>query len=103
MGARVPALLDEIQAGLLGQAKAFLEANLREAGDYAAFKDTLENQRGFVRASWCGDEACEARIKSETMATIRVIPLADKDARTDKPCVACGAKGQVMAYFARSY
>jgi hypothetical protein len=37
------------------------------------------------------------------MATIRVIPLEDKDAATDKPCVACGAKGQALAYFARSY
>ena len=51
------------------------------------FKDILENQRGFVRAPWCGGEACEARIKAETMATIRVIPLDDRQAATDKPCI----------------
>jgi prolyl-tRNA synthetase len=103
LGARVPALLDEIQAELLAQARTFLESNIREAGDYAAFKDILESKRGFIRAPWCGDETCEARIKTETMATIRVIPLDDADALTDKPCVACGAKGQALAYFARAY
>ena len=103
LGARVPALLDEIQAELLRQARAYLEANIREAGDYAAFKDTLEDRRGFVRAPWCGGEACESRIKAETMATIRVIPLDEREAATDRPCVACGARGQALAYFARSY
>jgi prolyl-tRNA synthetase len=103
LAARVPALLDEIQAGLMAQARAFLEANIRDAADYAAFKDILENRRGFVRAPWCGGEACEARIKAETMATIRVIPLDDKEAKTDEPCVACGTKGEALAYFARAY
>ena len=93
LGARVPALLDEIQAELMRQARVFLEANIRDAADYAGFKDILENQRGFVRAPWCGDEACEARIKAETMATIRVIPLDEAEARTDAPCVACGRPG----------
>jgi hypothetical protein len=37
------------------------------------------------------------------MATIRVIPLDDKDALTSEPCIACGRQGQVRAYFARSY
>jgi len=103
LGARVPALLDEIQAELMAQARTFLEANIRDASDYASFKDILENRRGFVRASWCGDEACEARIKAETMATIRVIPLDPKEAETGQACVACGAKGQALAYFARAY
>jgi len=103
LGARIPRLLDEIQAELLGQARAYLEANIRDAAGYAEFKDILENMRGFVRASWCGGDACEARIKAETMATIRVIPLDENEARTGRPCVACGAAGQALAYFARAY
>ncbi|MBN2264719.1 MAG: proline--tRNA ligase, partial [Candidatus Aminicenantes bacterium] len=103
LGARVPALLDEIQAGLRAQARAFLAANIRDAADYAGFKKTLESERGFVRASWCGDEACEARIKAETMATIRVIPLDEREAAAAGPCVACGREGQALAYFARAY
>jgi prolyl-tRNA synthetase len=100
---RVPALLAEIQAGLFAQARAFLESNIRDAGDYASFKDTLENARGFVRAPWCGDEPCEDRIKAETMATIRIIPLEEDKAGTGGACVACGRKGQALAYFARAY
>jgi len=103
LAARVPALLDAIQAELLGQARAYLRANIRDAADYEAFKAILENERGFVRAPWCGGEACESRIKAETMATIRVIPLDEAEARTERPCVACGAAGQALAYFARSY
>jgi len=103
LAARVPALLDEIQAELLAQARLFLESNIRDAADYASFKSLLENQRGFVRASWCGDEVCEEKIKAETMATIRVIPLEAGQARTGEPCVACGGKGQALAYFARAY
>ncbi len=103
LAARVPALLDAVQAELLAQARAYLRANIRDAADYEAFKAILENERGFVRAPWCGGEACEARIKAETMATIRVIPLDEAEARTERPCVACGAAGQALAYFARSY
>jgi prolyl-tRNA synthetase len=103
LAVRVPAILEEIQAELMSQARAFLEANIRDAIDYESFKDILENQRGFVRAPWCGGEVCEGRIKAETMATIRVIPLDESEAKTDGPCVACGAKGQVLAYFARAY
>jgi prolyl-tRNA synthetase len=103
LGARVRELLDGIQAELLSQARTFLEANIRDAADYAEFKTVLEDKRGFVRAPWCGGEACEARIKAETMATIRVIPLDENEARTSRPCVACGAAGQALAYFARAY
>jgi prolyl-tRNA synthetase len=103
LAARVPALLGEIQAGLMAQARAFLQANIRDAADYAEFKDILENKRGFIRAWWCGGEACEARIKAETMATIRVIPIDEAGAKPGKPCVACGAEGQALAYFARAY
>ena len=103
LGARVPALLDEIQAELLAQARTFLQSNIRDAASYAEFKDILETKRGFVRAAWCGDSACEAKIKAETMATIRVIPLDDREAATTEPCLACGRPGQVRAFFARSY
>jgi prolyl-tRNA synthetase len=103
LGARVRELLDGIQAELLSQARTFLEANIRDAADYAEFKTVLEDKRGFVRAPWCGGEACEARIKAETMATIRVIPLDENEAGTSRPCVACGAAGQALAYFAKAY
>jgi prolyl-tRNA synthetase len=103
LAGRVPRLLDEVQSELFDQARAFLQANIRDAKDYESFKSVLENQRGFVRAFWCGGEACEEKIKNETMATIRVIPLDAEQAGAGEPCVACGRKGQALAYFARAY
>ena len=100
---RVPALLDEIQASLFRQAQAFLAANTRDAADYASFKDILENERGFVRAPWCGGEACEDKIKEETMATIRVIPLDEAEGRRPGRASCCGRAGKAVAYFARAY
>jgi prolyl-tRNA synthetase len=100
---RVPELLGEIQAGLLAEARAYLEANIRDAADYGRFKDILENQRGFIRAPWCGGEECEDRIKTETMATIRVIPLDEAEGRTEGACACCGRPGKAVAYFARAY
>ena len=100
---RVPELLESIQAGLFSQAQAFLASNIRDAADYGRFKDILENERGFVRAPWCGDEVCEDKIKEETMATIRVIPLDETEGRAAGPCVLCGRAGKAVVYFARAY
>jgi prolyl-tRNA synthetase len=105
LGKRVPALLEEVQGRLFEEAKAFREANTRDAKTYAEFKDILENLRGFVRACWCGDEACEDRIKEETMATVRVIPLEGGEGGEGAAgaCVCCGRPGNTIAYFARAY
>jgi prolyl-tRNA synthetase len=103
LAARVPALLEDIQATLMKQASAFLAENIRPAATYDEFKAILETTRGFIRAAWCGGEACEDRIKAETMATIRVLPLEDEDRPVEGACVCCGAPGQASALFARSY
>jgi prolyl-tRNA synthetase len=103
LGERVPALLEEIQAELLAQARAFFAANIRSAASYDEFKDILESRRGFVRAAWCGDAACEDRIKTETMATIRVIPLEEGEGDVEGACISCGKKGKALPYFARAY
>jgi len=101
--ARLPALLDDIQATLLGQAREFLAANTRPASTYEEFKSILETQRGFVQAPWCGGEGCEEKIKTETMATIRVIPLHLDGQPVAGGCVCCGQPGQATALFARAY
>ena len=53
-----------------------------------SFKQVMADKRGFIVAGWCGDAACEAKIKEETRATIRVIPI-DGEARAGA-CVRCG-------------
>jgi len=101
--ARVPALLEEIQACLFGEAKRFLDEHVRDVRTFEQFKDILENKRGFVRALWCGSEVCEERIKNETMATIRVLPFEDDGKPIDGGCVCCGGPALTLAHFARAY
>jgi prolyl-tRNA synthetase len=102
LGERLPAILAEIQKGLHERARRFRDENIREARDYAEFKDILETKRGFVIAGWCGADGCEERIKTETMATIRIIPLEGAPAAAGA-CVICGKPAVERPYFARAY
>ena len=100
---QVKGTLGSIQDELLRQAREFLADNTRDAADYGSFKEIIETKRGFVRALWCGDQACEDRIKTETMATIRVIPFGREHAGDKGACVACGKDADTLAWFARAY
>lgn len=100
---RVAEVLEEIQSRLFHDAEAFLKENIRDAADYEELKDIIENKRGFVRALWCGDPACEDRIKEGTMATIRVIPFGHEHVERKGRCVSCGKDADTLACFARSY
>jgi prolyl-tRNA synthetase len=95
-------LLDDVQATLFERARAFREANTHDAEDYETFKRIMQEQRGFIRAYWCGSAECEARIKEETRATIRVIP---EDAEAEGPgrCISDDKPARVRALFAQSY
>jgi prolyl-tRNA synthetase len=101
---RAIALLDDIQASLFKAALQYREENTREAGTYADLKDLIETKRGFVKSPWCGEGECEDRIKTDTMATIRVIPPdCEGPAAEGKTCVCCGREAKAVAYFARAY
>jgi prolyl-tRNA synthetase len=99
--ARLRGLLDEIQAGLFARALKFRQDNTFRVKDYAEFRKLIETG-GFLEAGWCGDAACEARIKEETKATVRLIPLEEKDGE-GAACIACGKKAGHIAVFARAY
>ena len=104
LAVRAAAALDAIQESLFQAALRFRDENTRAADSYAAFKDVLENRRGFVKSPWCGSGECEDRIKAETMATIRVIPPDCEDAAAaGQSCIACGREAKAIAYFARAY
>ena len=100
---RVPVILAEIQKALFERNLKFREESTHEAADYETFKDIMENKKGFVRALWCGDEACEDKIKEETMSTIRVIPFGMEHGAEKGSCVCCGKPADTLAVFARSY
>jgi len=93
-------MLEAIQADMLAAATAFREANIHEAQDYEALKEIVAD--GWARAYWCGDPACETKIKEDTKATSRNIPLDQEGAGPGK-CVVCGEPAAEWAYWSRAY
>ncbi|HEX6796905.1 MAG TPA: proline--tRNA ligase [Ktedonobacterales bacterium] len=100
---RVPELLDEIHRTLYEQALAFREARTYRPEGYEQFKALMADRErlGFVEGWWCGDAACEARIKAETGATIRALPL--EQPTGSGACIGCGGEGHTWAVFAKAY
>ncbi len=96
---RGPALLDEIQRSLFERALAFREAHTAYPEDYAGLAEAVE--QGFAWAWWCGSAGCEAKVKENTKATIRVIPF-DQPGGSGR-CIVCGAEAKEQAVFARAY
>jgi prolyl-tRNA synthetase len=95
----VKALLDEIQQGLYDQAKAFRDAHTYVVHDMDELGEAVN--KGFAKAMWCGDRACEDKIKEETNATSRNMPF-DQTPFGDT-CVCCGRKANKVMYFAKAY
>jgi prolyl-tRNA synthetase len=98
---RVAAMLDQMQSRLLERARAFRDERTPRVSTREEFDRLMEGRPGFVIAGWCGSADCEARIKAETQATIRNMPL---DAPPpDGPCVCCGRPAAAQAWFAKAY
>jgi prolyl-tRNA synthetase len=94
-------LLQEIQENLFTKAKTFMQSSTSAARSYEEFKKVLCDKGGFLKAAWCGSADCEAKLKDETGATIRVLPFEKEEPETG--CIYCGQKAKETAYFARSY
>jgi prolyl-tRNA synthetase len=96
----VTALLEEIQQNIYGRALRFREENTFKVDTWDEFKDQIE-RGGFISAHWDGTDETEAKIKDETKATIRCIPL-EASAEEGK-CVYSGAASSRRVIFARAY
>ena len=98
---RLGELLVKIQANLLDRATRFRDDHTVSVTSREELVQVLEGRPGFVIAPWCGRDECETKIKAETQATIRNIPLEARPA--SGPCVQCGRDGETDAYFAKAY
>lgn len=94
-------LLDEMQDALYTKALEFRKGQVRATDSYDEFREILENQGGFVLAHWDGTAETEDRIKEETKATIRCIPLDAPE--EDGVCIYSGKPSRRRVYFARAY
>lgn len=101
----VPELLGAIQRDMLATARDRREAHsLRGPITYDRFREITEGEGAFVYAGWCGSAECEAAVKEDTKATIRVLP--DPEFRSPEApttCLRCGKPPIAEAVWARAY
>ncbi|WLV25125.1 proline--tRNA ligase [Aciduricibacillus chroicocephali] len=98
---RLPALLEEIQKDLFDKALAHREEMTSVAKTMDEFGEILESKGGFIKAMWCGDEACEDKIKEEFSATSRCIPFEQE--KVSETCVCCGKPAKELVYWGKAY
>ena len=96
---QVGEMLSMIQSTLFEKAVAFRDANTHEPENFTSFKEIIGH--GWAFAWWCGGNHCEQKIKEETKATIRCIPLEQPDG--EGRCIYCGEPAVEKVYFAKAY
>ena len=94
-------LLDKIQQNIYSKALNFKKENTQEVDDYETFKEVLETKGGFIYAHWDGTAETEAKISEETKATIRCIPLDQK--QEEGKCIYSGKPSKGRVLFAKAY
>src|SRR3981189_2328222 len=92
-------LLVEVQQSMFDKALAFRKSNPHDAKPYDDLQQAVEN--GFAFSFWCGSAECEAKIKEETRATMRCIPIEQPGG--SGACVSCGKPSTERAIFGRAY
>jgi prolyl-tRNA synthetase len=97
----IPTLLDEIQASLFEKALSFREQNSQTADTWEEFKALMKGNPGFVYAHWDGTTETEDKIKDLTKATIRCIPLNNK--QEEGKCILTGKPSTQRVVFAKAY
>lgn len=101
LGEKMEQMLEHIQNELLERHKKFTEENTHRIDSYDDFKRIMASSKGFIDAFWCESVECEKRIKEETKASTRCLPL---DAReTIGKCIYCGSSASHRWLFAQAY
>ena len=98
---KVGELLDKIQVEMLERARTHREEHTFVAENFDEFVDTVANKPGFVKAMWCGEQACEDKIKETTTATSRCMPFNQE--KISDVCVCCGKPAKSMVYWGKAY
>ena len=97
----VARLLSAVRDGLYEKALQSRDSRIYTARDYETFQDLIANKPGMVKAMWCGDLACELKIKEDTTATSRCMPFEQE--HVSDTCVCCGKKAEKMVIWGKAY
>ena len=98
---KVDMLLEEIQNNMLEMAKENREKKTNIATNMEEYLELFKKEDGFVKIMWCGDRACEDKLKEQASATIRCIPF--KEEHISDTCAICGKKAKHMVYTGKQY
>ena len=98
---RITEILEQMQNEMFQRAKDHRDAHIYDAHNYDEFKDIAENKPGFIRAMWCGDPECEAKIKEDTTVTSRCMPFEQEEISSG--CVCCNKPAKKLVYWGKAY
>ena len=98
---KVRGLLDTMQTEMLERARAHREEHTYTAKNYEEFQNIFLKKAGFVKAMWCGEQACEDKIKEDLAVTSRCIPFEQE--QISETCVCCGKPAKKMVYWGKAY
>ncbi|MFN2544330.1 MAG: proline--tRNA ligase [Actinomycetota bacterium] len=101
LAAGLDPVLREIQSSLLEQARAFRDRHTFRPTSYDEMRSLLEEPGGFMVGGWCASPECEAKVKTDTKATIRFLPLEQRD--PGGTCIVCGEQATEEATWAQAY
>ena len=93
-------LLETIQNDMYNRAKTRRDKMIYDVKDYNELLDIAKNKPGFVKINWCGDSACEDKIKEDTAMKSRCII---ENEEISGPCVVCGKKATTRLYVGKQY
>ena len=98
----VKQLLETIQKDMFTRAKAHRDSHISDAKNLEELGRIAENQGGFIRGMWCGETACEEKIKESFAVTSRCMPFTDQE-RISETCVCCGKSAKKLVYWGKAY
>ena len=101
LGERIPALLDTVQQGLFDKARTNLDSHIFEAHSLEEAKKLQEEKGGFIKTMWCGDAACEEKMKEQAGLSSRCIPFQQEN--LGGVCPICGRPAKTMIYWGVAY
>ena len=99
--AKVAEVLDKMQVEMLERARAHREEHTYTAATMEEFENIFAEKAGFVKAMWCGEQACEDVIKEKLSVTSRCMPFEQE--QIADTCVCCGKPAKKMVYWGRAY
>lgn len=99
--AKIPELLEEVHKGLYNKALERRSNMTYTAKTLDELKDIADNKPGFIKAMWCGDRACEDKLKEYAGVTSRCIPFEQE--HIGDTCVCCGKPADKMLYWGKAY